>query len=248
MTVPSSHFLIAIGALAMIASVILALVIANWKQRLWLEAKKAEELHYRVEHLDLEVYNFFRKIRCSEEAAARLHDVMALASIERKIVDLKIQISINFAPIVPRTTIFVSANSTAYDALERLADARTPHEVQMQLEALDYAVLNLKEALDQLKRELVRYARPASLRREMQALLMRPRLSEMGQVLSVAREPEPVAGPHSGQPGRAWRAMTAIPPATGRGGDFAEAMAAERIARLEPRAEPAYTLRAQHSA
>jgi hypothetical protein len=165
---------IAIGGLVVVASIVLSLLIANWRERLWLRAQKAEDLYYKIEQLHLVLYNFFRKVHNPQEAAARLHNVSALTNIEHKVVDLKIQIGIFFADLSPRFEIILSATSTTYDALERLADA-APQDCQGQLESLDFAVANLKESLKQFKDQLIAAGRPVSFWRHLRQSARKPR-------------------------------------------------------------------------
>ena len=152
----------AAGLILFVLSALVSLLIANWRESRWLNARKAEELYYKIEHLHLALYNLFRRVSNANDATTRLHNVNALASIEHRLVDLKIQIGIHFSKLTPRFTIILSATSTSYDALERLADASPAHS-QSALEALDYAVVNLKDSIEQVKAELLVAGRPSGL-------------------------------------------------------------------------------------
>ena len=166
----------AAGFIIFVLSTLLSLLIAKWRESRWLNARKAEELYYKIEHLHLALYNLFRRVNNADDATTRLHNVNALASIEQRLVDLKIQIGIHFAKLLPRFTIILSGASTAYDALERLADAN-PAQSQLALEALDYAVVNLKDSIEQVKAELLAAGRPSGLWRYVRDSL-RPSIQE----------------------------------------------------------------------
>ena len=111
------------GVLVVFTSAFTSLIIANWKERLWLKAKKSEDLYYKTEQLFHAFYNLFRNINTVQDAVAKLHNVNGLANIESRMLDLKIQVGIYFPGLEGKFKVVLSATSTAYDALERVADA-----------------------------------------------------------------------------------------------------------------------------
>lgn len=175
----------AAGFIIFVLSALLSFLIANWRESRWLNARKAEELYYKIEHLHLALYNLFRKVNNEHDATTRLHNVNALTNIEQRLVDLKIQVGIHFVRLLPRFTIILSATSTAYDALERLAEA-SPDKSQRALEALDYTVANLKDSIEQVKAELLVAGRPSGLWRYLRNSLRPPVQEPPGRSVRVS--------------------------------------------------------------
>jgi hypothetical protein len=152
----------ATGFLIFVLSALLSLLIANWRESRWLNARRAEQLYYEIEHLGFALYKFFCTVAGVQDATTRLHNIRALANIEQRLTDLMIRTGVHFAKLLPRFTIILSATSTAYNALERLADASPAHS-QRALETFDYCVVNLKDSIEQAKGELLIAGRPSGL-------------------------------------------------------------------------------------
>jgi hypothetical protein len=135
-------------------SAVTSLVIANYKERVWLKTKKLEELVYRVEALGVALSDVFRSVYGVESASMRMNDRRAFSRVESKIVELKLQTKIYFPFAYPKLMKVLSAIATTYDALERVTTVK-PEEAHAMAEYFDMAHANLKDSLELYQRDLI---------------------------------------------------------------------------------------------
>jgi phytoene dehydrogenase-like protein len=129
-----------------------SLLAAHYKERAWMRRKKVEEIVYRIEALNLVIYDFFQGVYNVEIGVAHLNDRRTYARIESKLVELKLQIKIYFPSTAAKFAKVVSTMAAAYQSLEALAQSNDL-QAQARLEALDFAVSDLLEALDNVQRD-----------------------------------------------------------------------------------------------
>ncbi|MDE3177861.1 MAG: hypothetical protein KGM15_17300 [Pseudomonadota bacterium] len=148
-----------VGLFTALLSAALSLLIANWRDSRWRNARKAEQLYYKIERLQPALYDIVRSVKNAHEATAYLQNGDARAAIEQRLCDLKNEISQHHSNLLPRFIIILSASTTTHVCLERLA-AAAPEQGQAALDARAYAVANLRDSIEQFKAELLIVGRP----------------------------------------------------------------------------------------
>ena len=173
------------GLLVVASSAMATYAISISRERLWLRSKKSEELYSKTEECYFELSRFFRERYDLVEIAIHPHKTGDLRKLNRQLAGLSILVGLYFPTLDANLAAVLAAISTALDWLAR-TEASDESNRERALEALDFAVGNVKDSIDQLKHNILRVGRVDRIGRFSDIILHRGHRAQSERVFTVA--------------------------------------------------------------
>lgn len=172
------------GMLVVACSAMATYMISVSRERLWLRSKKSEDLYHKAEEVRYELSHFFRERYDLSLMAVYARNGGEIPRLNRQIVDLRILVGLYFPTLDANLSAAIAAAANAFDRL-RLAEASDESNRAHALETLDFAVSGIKDAFDQLQKNILSVGRVDRIGRTSDAVLNRGRRVKAERVLSV---------------------------------------------------------------
>jgi len=173
------------GLLVVASSAVATYAISISRERLWLRSKKSEELYHQTEECHFELSHFFRARYDLAQMVVYPHKAGDIRSLNRQLVGLRVLVGLYFPTLGVNLSAVLAAISTAFDWLAR-AQASDESNREHALEALDFAVGNVKDSIDQFKNNILAVGRVDRIGKFSDIVLNRGHRAQSQRVFPVA--------------------------------------------------------------